>query len=52
MADIDEILKKYGGKIEKEIATEKTIEFSKEYKQFKEEAMPNLTRFERLCKNT
>jgi hypothetical protein len=49
--DVDEILNKYGSKIEKEIATEEHIEYSKEYRQFKEESMPNLTRFERLCKN-
>ncbi|MBS3090688.1 hypothetical protein J4433_02870 [Candidatus Pacearchaeota archaeon] len=51
MAKVDDILKKYGSKIESEILTEKNLEYSREYKQFKEEAMPTLTRFERLCKN-
>lgn len=51
MAKVDDILKKYGSKIEAEILTEKNLEYSKEYRQFKEEAMPALTRFERLCKN-
>ena len=50
--DVDEILKKYGSKIEQEIKTERNVEYSKEFKQFKEEAMPNLTRFERLCKTS
>ena len=47
----DEILKKYGRKIENEIATEKaeTSNFSREFAQFKEVMMPNLTRYERYC---
>ncbi|MFH0831941.1 MAG: hypothetical protein V1886_03720 [archaeon] len=48
---VDDILKKYGSKIESEIMSEVNVEYSKEYKQFKEESMPNLSRFERLCKN-
>lgn len=51
MADINEILKKYGAKIESQIATERNVVYSKEYQEFKEETMPHLTRFERLCKN-
>ena len=49
--DADEILKKYGRKIENEIATEKieTGNFSREFAQFKEDMMPNLTRYERYC---
>ena len=49
--DVDDILKKYATKIEKEIETEKNVSYSKEYMQFKQEVMPSLSRFERLCKN-
>lgn len=49
--DVDDILKKYSSKIESQISTEKHVEYSKEYREFKEETMPHLTRFERLCKN-
>lgn len=49
--DTDEILKRYSARIQSEIATEKNVDYSKEYKEFKEEVMPHLTRFERLCKN-
>ena len=51
MAKVDDILKRYGNKIENEIMSEKNVEYSKEYRQFKQESMPNLTRFESLCKN-
>jgi len=50
--NVDEIFKKYGRKIEGEIATEKveTGSFSREYLQFKEDMMPQLNRYERLCR--
>jgi len=49
--DADEILKKYERKIENEIATDKAEigNFSREFKQFKEDMMPNLTRYEKYC---
>jgi hypothetical protein len=49
--DTRDILRKYAAKIESEISTEKSTSYSKEYNEFKEEVMPQLTRFERLCKN-
>jgi len=49
---ISDIFQKYGRKLDEEIKTEKIElgEFSKEYQQFKEDMMPSLSRYERLCK--
>jgi len=52
MTDIDNILRKYGAKIEKEIETEKDISYSRAYKEFKSEILPHLTRFEKLAKGS
>ncbi len=49
MVEIDDILKKYAAKIESQVASERT--YSKEYREFKEETMPHLSRFETLGKN-
>jgi len=47
----DEILAKYGKKLEQEVNTEVDIgSFSKEYLQFKEDMMPQMSRYEKLCK--
>lgn len=49
MASAEDILKKYGSKIEKQIGSrQETQDVSKEYGQFKEDMMPQLTRFEKL----
>jgi len=51
MADIDEIFKKYGKKIESQINTEQPdVEtFSREYQSFKRELTPELSKYERWC---
>jgi hypothetical protein len=49
----DDILKKYGKKIESQIGTDNTIgnqkDFSREYMQFKREMAPELSNYERWC---
>ncbi|MEK6820476.1 MAG: hypothetical protein AABX71_02075 [Nanoarchaeota archaeon] len=49
---VEDIFKKYGRKIEEEIETEKTFnqESSREYLQFKRDMMPEISRYESLCK--
>lgn len=51
MPTTDEILKKYGSKIESQINTNNSIKentsFSKEYMKFKEDMLPELSRYER-----
>lgn len=53
MANVDDILKKYGGKISKEIGNEEYHigDVSREYAQFKQEMMPALSRYEKLAKS-
>jgi len=48
---VDEILRKYGGKIEEQIKTEAVdvAGFSRDYLRFKQSLMPNLTRYEKWC---
>jgi len=47
---VDEVLRKYGGKIESQMNTApKKTEYSQEYARFKEEISPELTKYERLC---
>ena len=49
--EVDEIFQKYGKKLEKEVNMEVDVSgFSKEYIQFKEDMMPQLSRYEKLCK--
>lgn len=50
--DIKDILRKYESKLEGEIKTEPSGDWSKEFKKFREEALPNLSIYERLCRNT
>ncbi len=51
--DIDDILKKYGGKIEGQIKTSgiQNINYSREYVKFKQEMAPDLTRYEKWCQS-
>ena len=55
MADINEILKKYGSKIEGQMKTSntriQTTDYSSSYLRFKEEMAPQLNRYERWCKS-
>ena len=52
MADVDEILKKYSGKLSKNSYDETRVEdMSREYIQFKEDMMLQLSRYEKLAKS-
>jgi hypothetical protein len=47
----DEILRKYGSKIEREMKSGLDAEkFSRSYEQFREETRPNLSSYEKMCK--
>jgi hypothetical protein len=48
---VDEILRKYGGKLEEQVKSDNTNvqEFSRDYLRFKQSLMPELTRYERWC---
>ena len=50
---VDDILKKYGSKIEGNIQTLNPIKqnYSREYVKFKQEMVPEITRYERWCKS-
>ncbi|RLF37138.1 MAG: hypothetical protein DRM99_01230 [Thermoplasmata archaeon] len=52
MVNVDEILKKYEARLEKEVGAEPTkkIEFTREYEQFKREAFKPLSRYEKFAK--
>ena len=51
--DVDEVLKKYSGKIEQQIRTEpaRISNYSKDYYQFKEDMMPEISRYERWARS-
>ena len=51
--NVDDIMKKYGAKIETNIKTSQggKEEYSSEYIRFKQEMVPEFTRYERLCKS-
>jgi len=53
MAEIDEIYKKYSGKIEQELnLDDATIQdVSRDYLEFKKEMMPDISRYERWCQS-
>ncbi|HRZ85872.1 MAG TPA: hypothetical protein P5277_03765 [Candidatus Paceibacterota bacterium] len=52
MVNVDEILKKYGGKISQEIESDAKVgDISREYITFKNDMMPALSKFEKFCKN-
>ena len=48
---VDEILRKYSGKIESRINSQDNIAYSREYGKFKEEMAPQLTKYEKWCKS-
>ena len=50
---VDDILRKYGAKIESQIQTSNVNggDYSREYSQFKSELAPDLTRYERWCQS-
>jgi len=50
MADVKEILKKYGSKLEKEITSPYVGDVSREYQKFKEELKPEQNLYEKLTK--
>lgn len=52
MADVNEILRKYGSKIEGQINTSRAqkTDYSQEYVRFKQEMSPELSKYERWCK--
>lgn len=49
---VSDIFQKYGRKLDQEVVNDSidTGSFSKEYQQFKSDMMPQLTRYEQLCK--
>jgi hypothetical protein len=51
--DIEDILRKYGSKIESRIATTRTkrVDYSQEYVKFKQEMAPKISRYEKWCKS-
>lgn len=51
--DVNDILRKYGGKIESQIksSNSKGSGYSREYLKFKEELAPQLTKYEKWCKS-
>lgn len=51
MVNVDDILRKYSGKIEGQIHSQaKKVDYSREYLKFKDEMAPELTRYEKFCK--
>ncbi len=56
MTDVDDILRKYGSKIESQIKTDSAngrgnANYSQEYTKFKQEMVPELSRYEKWCKS-
>ncbi|MCK5149772.1 hypothetical protein KAJ87_02510 [Candidatus Pacearchaeota archaeon] len=52
-SDVSDILRKYSSKIEGQIKTSgKNVNYSKAYVKFKEEMVPTLNRYEKLCRST
>jgi len=47
----DEIMKKYGAKIEGQIANFDSEEYSKSYQEFRKEMSPTYSKYEKFCKN-
>ena len=50
---VDDILRKYGSKIESKISTTaiKKVNYSQEYTKFKQEMVPEVSRYERWCRS-
>jgi len=51
MVSSKEILEKYSRKLESQIATERTTDYSQEYAKFKEEMIPEITSYEKWAKS-
>ncbi|MBU2616603.1 MAG: hypothetical protein KKB79_01320, partial [Nanoarchaeota archaeon] len=51
--DVDEILRKYGSRIESRMSGfgKKGVDYSKEYVNFRQEMSPSISRYERWCKS-
>jgi len=51
--DVRDILRKHGGRIERQISTSeiKSVNYSKAYVKFKQEMAPEISRYERFCKS-
>lgn len=51
--DVRDIIRKYSGKIESQISTlgTKSVNYSREYVRFKEEMVPEISRYEKWCKS-
>ena len=51
--DIDEILRRYSHKLGSKISTSerKNVDYSREYVKFKDEMIPEISKYERLCKS-
>jgi hypothetical protein len=51
--DVKDILRRYSGRIERQISTPGTgnISYSREYSKFKQEMAPDISRYERWCKS-
>ena len=52
-SSVDEILRKYGSKIENQVKTDIPggNRYSREYLTFKQEMVPEITRYEKLCRS-
>ena len=50
---VEDIFKKYGKKLEQDVRTEKIHvgQVSREYLQFKKDMLPELSKYEKLCKS-
>jgi len=51
MVSSKEILEKYSRKLESQISTERTTDYSQEYAKFKEEMIPEITSYEKWAKS-
>ena len=53
MADINEILRKHSGRIEEQMnsynSSQRNVDYSREYKTFKQEMSPAFSKYERWC---
>ena len=50
MVDVEDILKKYGAKIESQVDVSQKSDYSNAYLKFKEELSPELSGYEKACK--
>ena len=47
--DVKDIIKRYGAKLEKESGEEFESNYTRAYSKFKEEVVPTLSLYERMC---